>query len=222
LAVETRNTELKQVAFSAFNYITGKTYFKEKTFEEGWNLSLAFAGEENLILTGYKHLESPESKGVLSVNIRDGNLFWQRFNISLNQIHDDALQVYDSRLQPKKYTWLNHITAELIAAPSEIKVNSDIIFPKADNTFVIPAFVEHGSLAGELLILYFANKVFLSFHENEKGYFKQRIVVYQHDRVMIDDILISGIQKLQPEAFFMQRNYLFYIRNKEEIVSYLV
>lgn len=222
LAVETRNTELKQVVFSVFNYITGRTYFKEKSFEEGWNLSLAFAGEENLILLGYKSAESPESKGVLSVNVKDGTLFWQKFNVSLNQIQEDALEVYDSRLLPKKYTWINHITAELIAAPSEIKVSSEIIFPEADHTFQIPAFVEHGNLAGELLVLYFSNKVFLSFHEDDMGNLRQRLVVYQGNKVLIDDILIAGIQKLQPEAFFIQRNHLFYIRGKVEMVSYLV
>lgn len=222
LAVETRNTDLKQVSFSVFSYITGETYFKELTYEESWNLSLAFAGEENLILIGYKNAESPESKGVLSINNKDGSLFWQKFNISLNQIHDDALQIYDSRLQPKKYTWINHITAELVAAPSESDPYTDIIFPKVDPAFVIPAFVERGTLAGELSILYFSDKVFLSFHEEDKGYLKQRLVVYQDDKVLIDDILIAGIQKLQPEAFFIQRNHLFYIKGKEEMVSYLV
>ncbi|WP_411275414.1 DUF4905 domain-containing protein [Daejeonella sp.] len=222
LAVETRNIELKQVLFSAYNYITGETYFKEKGFKENWNLSLAFAGEENLILIGYKHTETPESKGVFSVNIKDGNIFWQKFDISLNKIKDDALQVYDPRIQPKKYSWINHKTAALIAEPNEVKVDSEIIFPEVDNSFVIPAFVEHGRLVGELLILHFADKVFLSFHETEKGLLRQRIVVYQDDKVIIDDILISGIQKLQPEAFFIHRNHLFYIRGKEEMVTYLV
>lgn len=222
LAVETRNKDLKQVLFSAFNFITGKTYFKEQGFVESWNLSLAFAGERNVILIGYENSNTPQSKGILSVNIVNGKTFWQKFNISLNQAQDKALQVYDSRLQPKKYYWIDHLTAEVVAEPSPADDCTPILFPKSYNAYEIPSFVEHGSLAGEISVLIYNDKVFLSFHETSLGYLKQRLVVYQHDKILIDDILISGIQKLQPEAFFIQQNHLFYIRGKEEIVSYLV
>lgn len=222
LAVETRNKDPKQVLFSAFNYISGETYFKEQGFEESWNLSLAFAAEQNLILIGYENSDTPQSKGILSVHIENGKTFWQKFNISLNQAQDKALHVYDSRHQPKKYYWIDHLTGEVVAEPSPAEDCTNVIFPETDNTFEIPSFIEHGSLAGELSVLNFSDKVFLSFHETDLGYFKQRLVVYQHDKILIDEILISGIQKLQPEAFFIQKNHLFYIRGKEEIVTYLV
>ena len=222
IAVETRNKDLKKVLFSAFNYISGKTYFKEQVFEESWNLSLAFAGEKNLILIGYENFDTPRSKGILSVSINNGKTLWQKFNITLNQAQDKALQVYDSRIQPKKHNWIDHLTGELVAEPSPEEDCTKIIFPKIHNSYELPSFIEHGSLAGEISVLHYNDKVFLCFHENSLGYLKQRLVVYQHDKILIDDILISGIQKLQPEAFFIQQNHLFYIRGKEEIVSYLV
>ena len=40
--------------------------------------------------------------------------------------------------------------------------------------------------------------------------------------IVIDDIIIDDIQKLQPESFFMMNKQLLYIRNKNEIVSYFV
>lgn len=51
---------------------------------------------------------------------------------------------------------------------------------------------------------------------------QQRLIVYQQNSIFPDDIMICGIQKLQPEAFFIQNNQLYYIRNKNELVSYLV
>lgn len=38
---------------------------------------------------------------------------------------------------------------------------------------------------------------------------QQRLIVYQQDSIFLDDIMISGIQKMQPEAFFIQNNQLF-------------
>ncbi len=221
IAIETRNTEQKQVSFSAFSFITGEMYFKEKSYDESWNLSLAFAGSGNLVLTGYEHAGSPESKGILSVSTKDGSIIWQRFNISLNSVKEGGLQVYDPRLQPRKYYWIDHSTAAIMEAPLN-DIETPIIFPGIDNSFIIPAFVECGVLAGELSVLCYSDKVIVSFHEVYNGQLKQRLVVYQGDKILIDDILISGIQKLQPEAFFIQQNHLFYIRNKEEILAYLV
>ena len=222
IAIETRKTDPKQVLFSAFNFITGQTYFKEHVYEESWNLSLAFAGGKNLVLNAYEHAETPESKGILSINIEDGSVIWQKFNISLNQAKDAGLQVYDSRFQPRKYYWIDHLTAEDIALPIEGASYPRIIFPETNRPFTIPSFIDHGAVAGELSTLRYSDKVFLSFHEVENDYLKQRLIVYQGDRVLMDDILISGIQKLQPEAFFIQQNHLFYIRNKGEIITYLI
>lgn len=222
IALETRNTEAKEVYFSAFNFSTGETYFKEKSFDEKWNLSLAFAGEKNLLLIAREHSNTPENKGIISVNTVDGSINWQKFNISLNEPREAGLQVYDSRIQPRKYYWIDHISGEVVSQPAGREAEDDLIFPEADPAFLIPSFIEHDILVGELMVLTNSDKVFLSFHERQGEFLKQRLVVYQEDKVLIDDILISGIQKLQPEAFFIQQNHLFYIRHKEEIVTYLV
>jgi len=222
IAIETRNVELKQVLFSAFNYVTGETYFKEHAFDEDWNLSLVFAGPTNIILSAFEHAATPESKGILSVNAEDGKVIWQKFNISFSHATDQGLQVYDTRLQPRKYYWIDHLTGEPMISPITLSPNTDIFFPETDLSFTIPSFIEHGAITGEISTLHYSDKVLTSFHEVENDYLKQRLVVYQEDRVLIDDILISGIQKLQPEAFFIQQNHLFYVRNKEELISYLV
>lgn len=221
IAIETRNTELKQVSFSSFNFITGQKNFKERSYEETWNLSLAFAGDENLVLNAYEHTQTPESKGILSVNAKDGSVIWQQFNISLNEVRCGGLQVYDPRMQPRKYYWIDHASAEIISAPLP-DTDSGIIFPESDPDFIIPDFIKHGVLTGELSVLNYFDKVIISFHEIYGDQLKQRLVVCQGDKIIIDDILISGIQKLQPEAFFIQQNHLFYIRYKEEIIAYLI
>jgi hypothetical protein len=222
IAVETRDTSKKEVRFSAFSFITGETYFKEHIYEERWNLSLAFTTENNLVINSFEHAETPESKGIISVNLKDGSVLWQKFNISLNLPQHNGLQVYDSRMQPRKYYWIEHLTGRNMAAPSIQPEDHGILFPEADKSFTIPHFIQHAPLAGDLSVLQYSDKVFLSFHELMDDHLRQRLLVYQGDKVLLDDILISGIQKLQPEAFFIQQNHLIFIRNKGEIISYLL
>ena len=74
MAIESRNLELKQVYFTVLDIHNGKINFKEKSYEEVWNLSLAHIGKENLLITGFEHSGSLESKGILSVNLKDGSL----------------------------------------------------------------------------------------------------------------------------------------------------
>ena len=223
MGIESRNSDLKQVAFSILNFQSGKINFKEKTYDEIWNLSLAYIGKENLIINGYEHSDSPANKGIMSVRISDGGVNWQKFNVSLNHVREEGLEVYDSKIQPRKYFWIDHLSAETIVSPDQnTPVRSSIILPEVTDSFVVPEFIIHQKISGEFFFLSYKNIRFISFHEVIDNFMHQRLIVYQEDTILLDDILISGIQKLQPEAFFIQQNHLFYIRNKKELISYLV
>lgn len=222
IAIESRNSDSKEVSFSVFNFLSGETYFKEKVYDESWNLSLAYLTGSNLILNGYEHADSPESKGIISVDVNTGSVIWQKFNVSLNSIQENGLEVFDPRLQPRKYQWIDHLKAEPIPVPFDLKENIGILFPQASHSGILPPFISQNEIIGDISGLVYADYVFVSFHEKKNSNMQQRMVVYQGDRILLDDILISDIQKLQPEAFFIQQNHLFYIRNKQEIISYLV
>lgn len=223
MAIESRNSEVKKVAFTVLTLENGCIHFKEESYEEPWNLNLAYAGKENLVLTAYDNSNSPESKGIISVNIKDGSVLWQRYNLALQAAYESGLQVYDSRINPRNYSWINHLTAETLSEPGiNFQGTGTLLIAQLMENFILPDFIEAGQLQGEFSVLNFKGLNFVSFHEQIENYMQQRLIVYQNDSILLDDILISGIQKLQPEAFFIQNDHLFYIRNKNEIVSYLV
>ena len=221
VAIETRDTEHKKAAFSVLDVRKNKVYFKEKTFDDSWDLNLTFIGKENLILNGYAP-GSPESKGILSVDVNDGSILWQRFDIALNQVDERGVQVFDPRIQPRKYTWIDHISGEVIPPPIDLPPFTGLKLPLPGYFFTMPSFISHSEIVGDILGLEHEGKRMISFHEKTGNFLQQRLLVYQADKVLIDDILMSGIQKLQPEAFLIHRDHLLYVRNKQEITSYLV
>ena len=223
MAIESRNTDLKKTAFSVLNYKSGEIYFKEKIFGEPWNLNLAFIAEKNLIITAYGQAESPESKGIISVHIPDAEILWEHYNLTLNWATTQGLQVYDPRINPRRLSWISHIKGEHIKEPDTLNSETNtLLFPQLMNSYVIPDFILCAELIGEASVLFFRDLTILSFHEKNQKNIQQRLLVYQDDSILLDEILIRDIQKLQPESFFMQKNHLFCIRNKNEIVSYLV
>jgi hypothetical protein len=224
MAVESRQLESRNVAFTVIDVQTGKSYFKERTFLEPMNLNLAYTAQDNLILTANEHFESPESKGLVSVNITDGEILWERYNLTLNQALPSGLQVYDPKIYPRKYSWIGHLKAENINKQenSPYAEDSDLLFPDLYETYTLPGFIEHGQIVGEISVLINNGLSIISFHQKFENNMQQRLVVYQDDRLLLDDIIIEAIQKLQPESFFIMNNCLLYIRNKNEIVSYFV
>jgi hypothetical protein len=224
MAVESRQLESKNVAFTIIDIQAGKTYFKERTFLEPMNLNLAYTAQDNLILTANEHFESPESKGLVSVNITNGEILWERYNFTLNHASPSGLQVYDPKIQPRKYLWIDHLNAENINEQenSPYVEDSVLLFPDLFESYTLPGFIEHGLIVGEISVLINNGLSIISFHQKIENNMQQRLVVYQDDRILLDDIIIETIQKLQPESFFIMNNCLLYIRNKNEIVSYFV
>jgi hypothetical protein len=223
IAIESRTLESRKTSFSVLNYKTGEILMKEKIFQEPWNLNLAYIAKKNLIITAYNQPGSPESKGIMSVNIQDAELLWEHYNLSLNKANDEGLQVYDPRINPRRLSWIGHIKGEGMAESCKIEYsNETLIHPELRNQFVIPDFFLRGEIVGDLSVLSVRDHTIISFHEKVQNNIQQRLLVYQDDTILLDEILIGNIQKLQPESFFMQKNHLFYIRNKNEIVSYLV
>ncbi|SDM58215.1 protein of unknown function [Daejeonella rubra] len=223
LAIESRQLESGKIAFTVLDHQTGEINFKEKSFLEPMNLNLAYAAQNNILLTANEHTESPASKGLISVNIVDGEILWERYNFTLNQAVPDGVQVFDPKIYPRKYTWIDHISAENIVEQENSQYeNSYLIFPALVESYTLPDFIDHGPIQGDISVLSFNRLSMVCFHQTFENNMQQRLVVYQDDRILLDDIMIAGIQKLQPESFFIVNKRLLYIRNKDEIVSYFV
>ena len=223
MAIESRQLELFKVFFTVLDIQTGTLNFKEKSIIESLNLNLAYAAQDNLILTANEHIESPESKGLISINIINGLVLWERYNFTLNQALASGLQVYDPKIYPRKYLWINHLYAENIHEHvNSSHRKSNLLFPGLIEANEVPNFIEHGQILGDISFLMINSLSILSFHQKVENNLHQKLIVYQDDRILLDDIIINNIQKLQPESFFISNNRLLYIRNKNEIVSYFV
>lgn len=223
LAVETRDKDSHSAAFSSLNYKTGECYFKEQSTENSWWWGLDRAHAGLIYLHGYKSEGSPEHTGIIAWDAKTGTLNWQRFNYALHTITDQGLIVYNPAIQSARPELISPETGETIQAAVSANAAADrhLVFPKVYSS-PLPDFIP-GNAVEPVLYLEHEGKSCWSFHVKDETGFTQKLIIAVNEEIILSDNLAAGIQKLNPEAFFMQKSYLFCIRNNNyEIASYLL
>lgn len=224
VAIESRDVSNRTTYFSAFNYASGETLFREITVQEGWFWSLDRAHAGMVYLHSYVNESNPEHKGIIAIN-SSGEISWQHFHKTLHEISDSGLIVYNPKIQPKIFELISAETGAVLST----KISENTPLPRH---IEVPETLEDsrqfshllpGNIYGPIFYMEINSKIILAFHTKKEDFYTQQLAVYQDGIPLIQDILAADIQKLNPEAFFIQHNHLFYIRgNKQEFVSYLV
>lgn len=225
LAVETRDKSAHSATFSTFNYATGKCYLKEQSTENSWWWGLDRAHKGLIYLHGYKNESSPEHSGIIAWDAKTGETKWQRFNYALDTVSNQGLIIYNPSVQPQRQELISPETGETIKGPvtETTPIQRNILFPGIyDKTLPLPEFIPANAVEPFLHFKYY-DKSCWAFHVKTEQGFTQKLIITQNDEIILTDNLATGIQKLNPEAFFMHKSYLFCIRNNNyEIASYLL
>lgn len=225
IAIETRDPKNRTANFSAFNFETGITFFKEVTVQDSWNWGLDRACHGFVYLHSYVNEKTPEHKAIIAID-ESGIIAWQIYNRTLEDISGDGLIVYNPAMQEKRLELLN--PASGVVENTNIRnlqpLNRTIYFPETTSSPSLMAKVaEKGTVVGPVSFLEHNGKECLSFHTAQNSILSQHLLIMSKDAVIHEEILEHNIQKLNPEPFYIEQDHLFCIRNnKAEIVAYLV
>jgi hypothetical protein len=224
IAIETRDIENRTTAFSAYNYQTGECLFKEITVEESWFWSLDRVSNGMFFLHSYVHESNPQHKGIIAIN-SSGKIAWQQFNKALHEVTAEGIVVYNPNIQPKTFELLK-VTDGSTLLPKVESINPitrNIITP---SWLVDDSLIKHllpANTYGPISHCSFNEHEILAYHTQNGTLFDQMLRIYKDNMLRLEVKLASDIQKLNPEAFFIEGGQLFCIRNvKQELVSYLV
>ena len=220
IAIETRSAEKRSATFSVYNFLSGHCYFKEKSTENSWWWSLDRIHKGFMYLHGYKNEKSPERRGIIAWNAKTGEMAWQHFNYSLDKISAEGLIAHNTLIQPAREELLAPESGEIIRKNLEgySELNRDIRFPEVYLSPSKPEFIAE-NLAGPIFYLEISEKTAWSFHVKTDEKFTQKLIVTENNSIILDKNLAEKIPKLNPEAFFMHKNYLFCIRDNNYIMT---
>lgn len=215
---EVRNSN-KGVCFYAYNFTKKAFLMKEKTFEEKWQIGLLSVYNGILYLHGFENEHAPTHKGIIAYDLSQQKVIWENYNSTTELVFIEGVVTYNSRLFPKKFELLNLESGELIKPlkNSDLALLSPIV-----NDIKFP--LNNPNLTGwdteqELEINDLQFKAYYTVKDNVVD---NMLGVYQDDKLILTDFLNQNIPKLIEDTFFVWLDKLVYIRNKSEIVTYLV
>jgi len=218
---EIRDQGDKRVSFSSINLQSGIVYFDQLQTEERWLTGIEAAYNGVLLLHNYQSEAGPAHKGLIAVDGMTGNTLWSNYTHAFDHLSVNGPLIYDTRLQPRKL-FLADIQTGTIIRPYEPAIDTEptnyIKLPDAVSSEVlsIPQ-VPIAPFGNTIHYLEHNNLRIVSLHSLVEGTLEQRLYILDEIDLIYEDLLNTGIQKLQPESFLMHKNRLIYLKNKSEL-----
>ncbi|MBE7175163.1 MAG: DUF4905 domain-containing protein [Mucilaginibacter polytrichastri] len=218
LAVETRGKDDPGAFFTTINLADGAVLLADHQISKEWPCGLEAIRNGVLLLHGYESEGSPAHLGLMALDAAEGTLLWQNFLWAADAFYDEFLTVFNRKILPWKKQPADWRSGNILNAEKKGTENSTLKIPVKTAQWPEHLPAPEAAPVGYIDYLRLDEAEILSLHaQNEEG-FDQHIRVYKNSRLMHQDLLMTGIQKLQPEAFVMQQNRLLYIRNQNELV----
>ncbi|MBD3749137.1 MAG: DUF4905 domain-containing protein [Sphingobacteriales bacterium] len=209
----------KKVSFSAYDFKHQTELFNHFRFEEEWLIGLVGVKNGIAYFHGYESEFSPVQKGIIAFDLIQKKIIWQNFCISVQGIFKEGMVVFDSRVSPRKYQLLDFKTGSVIQKINIEELNHlKVDFPQIQ----IPEMISSPNIWETQHRLKAKDLDFIVSYEDQNQSKHQKLEVYKNHELLLSDYLNKEIKKLSFDTFLLWHDRLIYIRNKREIVSYLV
>ncbi|SMO44124.1 DUF4905 domain-containing protein [Solitalea koreensis] len=229
VAIELRDPTQRQVSFSIIDLATNMVLAENIQTEEPWYFGIETFYKDILCLHGYTNESLPEHKGIVALNT-NGTKIWENYQLSYYQNSYEGIIAYNPKIEPRRYILLDHTTGEqkphldlLIGENADfVNSNQELVFPKRIKTddLQLPVYLEEGI---EVEYLEKNGNRIIAWYQKTGSMLECNLVIYGVDNIVeYQDKIIAGIQNKLPSSFFVWKNFLIYIKNRSEFVSYLL
>jgi hypothetical protein len=222
LFVETRNEAEKQVSFSSICLKSGKTWFMGLVTPERWLTGIEIAFNGVLLLHNYQSANGPLHKGLVAIDGVTGDTLWSNYIYAFDHLTINGPVVYDTHIHPKKLFLAD------VKTGATTRIYEPFVYPEVKSNIVSPQIVTPEFLPTKLLpaapygnsahYAEYNNFRIVSLHTLQSGQLKQYLYITDGMDKVFEDLLSTGIHKLQPEAFILHKNRLIYIKNKSQLI----
>ncbi|QKJ29296.1 DUF4905 domain-containing protein [Mucilaginibacter mali] len=221
LFAEVRNEGEKQVGFTSVSLSSGKVNFSGLTTGERWLTGMEAAYNGVLLLHHYASPGSPTHKAIIAIDAQTGQALWSNYNLTFDHLSTAGPVVFDTRIQPRKLFTIDITTGATLGSyqPSVSQdVANDIVLPdmlSADSMESALPEKPYGNIVHQLWYNWYR---IVSLHALKNNTLSQALYIFKGGQQVFTDLLHTGIQKLQPEAFVLHKHYLIYLKNKGELM----
>ncbi|MDA9555328.1 DUF4905 domain-containing protein [Pelobium sp.] len=218
IAWETRNNQ-KQVSFYTYDFKRKRFLLDNFRFEENWLLGLVGVYHNVAYFHGFENEFSPVQKGIIALDLNNQQILWQNFSVSIQEITKEGVIAFDSKIFPRNYQLLDLKTGTTL---QKVVIEQLVSFTNLSNQILIPQIHSNTNIWETWHHLSYLGLEIKSYYQQKDTCYQQLLQIFKNESLIFEDILNTNIQKPNVDTFFVWLNKLVYIRNKSEIVTYLV
>lgn len=217
--LEERSEADKKVSFSSINLKSGELNFTGLETPERWLTGMEGAFDGILLLHHYQSEKSPAHKAVIAINNK-AETVWSNYTYAFNHMSQNGPILFNSQIQPRKLFLADVHTGAILRNYEPVIDNelaNNIIWPNAASADIVKHLLNvepHGNIVHSLD---YNNFRIVSLHTLANGQLKQQLYIWHGNNLVYEDLLATGIQKMQPESFMLYKNWLIFIKNKCEL-----
>lgn len=197
LVLEVRNDESRQVSFSALEFVKNQFLWRNVTVSEPWWVNLCKSRGNTVILSKFDNTNNPDSVSYISLDLQTAAV-----------IENDAAETLTPNLQSKEAI----VPIQYIQGSAYFEMAKKFIYQKLKSTAVHTIeYLEDSGL------------IFISFYTQEEVGLENELAIFDENGVLLlREKIGSALKGLGLETFFLQARYLFYIKNKVELVTWRI
>ncbi|MEN8191436.1 MAG: DUF4905 domain-containing protein [Bacteroidota bacterium] len=245
LFIETRNTEKKEAFFHCLHLNDGKPIFTQLQMEEKYWLGIETIYKDIILFHKFAKPDMPGHKGIFAFDINTQNVLWENEEYAFLFLLDKKIYAYQEKFEGKKVSTLSVETGELIEdlgnnppninnlkdlADSQIDY-TDYKFPESYygtttnpvNDELINSEIKNLSITGNIEFLHFVNFLIFNYHSQSKNKgITNNLVVFDtlKKKIIFKEILNTHLNAFAPDSFFIYKNLLILIKEKNQVFVY--
>jgi len=245
LLIETRNTEEKETLFHCLNLTNGKSIFTNQQMDEKYWLGVEAIYNDVILFHKFAKPDMPGHKGIFAFDINTQNILWENENYAFLFILEGNIYAYQERFEGRRYFTIDIETGELVEDLGDNPINinnlrdlanseldySNYIFPEfyygstpnPINDELINSETEILTITGNVEFAQYGNFLLFNYHSKSKNKgLTNTLVVFNliKKKIILKDILNINLNAFAPDSFFIYKNILILIKEKNRVIVY--
>lgn len=230
LLLEVRNSEMKQVSFSALECLTGKFLWRDVIFDEPWWVSLAAISNNIILFTIYIETNNPDKKGIFAYHLLERKIVWWNNDFSLISVSNEQVIGVSSKYGTKSVILDLASGSQVSLASGTGKIPDEVVRPHqylADNEYfaTVKTFLGRKFNLSPVTALEYLEHdsiIFISFYIQEDELTNYLMIITADGEVLMKEKLGEHMKGIGLDTFFILSRCVFFVKNKVELFSYKI
>ena len=247
LVIEERDTTTKEVFFNCLTLSEGKPVFKNLQLGEKYWIGIEAVHKNIIYFHKFNRPDLPGHKGIYAFDVFEKKVLWLNDDLQFLFADEDKVYSFQQTFEGRKFFVMDFLTGSLLSElkgdSSELnKLRANVFQSDFLNSFLFPSIhdgiLENGevdklinqilsefNVEGNFSVIKHLGLILFSFHtKNSDGTYNNYFRVYdvEKGKYVLKETLNIKSKNLVPDSFFILRNLLFLLIEKNKLVVYRI